>query len=70
MSTDWADDEAKKHLRYLDKCHSDAEQREYLAAALRHTEAQGACRASKECAAALGVTLNGDSSRPTTEQKS
>lgn len=54
---DWADEAAAKHLRYLDKCSGHAEQREYLAAALRVAKCEGKMVAGEEFAAALGVKL-------------
>jgi len=51
--TTWAVDEAIVHLSYLRKCANEAQQIEYLAAALSVTEAKGALRGTTEACSAL-----------------
>lgn len=56
MTTDW-EAEAATHLRYLGKCCDRQEKIEYLAAALRKTEAQGAVRGVADVAGRMNVNL-------------
>lgn len=51
---DWADDEARTHVRYLRKCRNEAEEEEYLAVLLRQVEARGALRGGRDLGEALG----------------
>lgn len=50
---DWAATQAITHLRYLRKCTNEAEQIEYLSAALRLAESTGAHRGCTELAERL-----------------
>ena len=56
MSTlDWATGEARIHLYYLRKCRDEAQELEYLAAALRLAESAGAKRGVEELAEVLSL---------------
>lgn len=54
-SEDWAVEAAERHLTYLWRCKTEADRIEYLAAALRLVENQGAGRMLREIQATLGT---------------
>lgn len=62
------DVEVMTHLLYLAKCKTIVEKREYLGAALRSAEAQGAHRGSMELGAALGVKQDVNQQGPQTKE--